>query len=259
MSFRSYPIDALSRVGEWAYFSTRSLLAAGACLTYPRWWLRSLYGVLVGGIPLAVVLGLALGAVIWMHTRGVLERSVGATDLLPTVLAAAVLLELAPIGAGLILAARTGASIAAELAAMRVGEQVDALELLGVSPMRRLVGPRVLACVLAAPMLHVLIAAIALSSGYVAESFTAPTSWLRYQTAVMEELRLGEVIPAGLKTLVFGALVGATGCYVGLTARGGSEGVGQAATDGVVACSLLVLAADVLLVGLIRAAGPLNF
>lgn len=187
-----------------------------------------------------------------MHTRGVLSRTVGATDLLPTVLAAAVLLELAPVGAGLIVAARTGASLAAELAAMRVGEQVDALELLGISPMRRLVGPRVLACVLATPLLHVLVAGVALGSGFIAESVAGPTTWLRYQTAVLQELRLAEVVPAGLKTLVFGALVGVTGCFVGLTARGGSEGVGKAATDSVVACSLLVLAADVLLVGMIQ-------
>jgi phospholipid/cholesterol/gamma-HCH transport system permease protein len=252
MTRHTTPLDALARIGAWAHFTGRAWLAALRAIPHPGWWARPLYGVLVGGLPLAVVLGLALGAVIWMHTRGVLARTVGATDLLATVLAAAVLLELAPLGAGLILAARTGASLAAELAAMRVGEQLDALELLGVSPLRRLVGPRVLACVLAAPLLHVLIASVALGSGFVAESTAGPSSWLRYRTAVLQELRLADVVPAGLKTLVFGALVGTTGCYVGLTARGGSEGVGRAATDGVVACSLLVLAADVLLVGLIR-------
>jgi phospholipid/cholesterol/gamma-HCH transport system permease protein len=247
------PLEALARIGEWAYFTGQALRATVLAIVRPTWWARPFYGVLVGGLPLAAVLGLALGAVIWMHTRGVLSRTVGATDLLPTVLAAAVLLELAPIGAGLIVASRTGASLAAELAAMRVGEQVDALELLGVSPMRRLVGPRVLACVLAAPLLHVLIAGVAIGSGFIAEAAAGPTTWLRYQTAVLEELYLAEVIPAGLKTLVVGALVGVTGCFVGLTARGGSEGVGKAATDSVVACSLLVLAADVLLVGMIRA------
>jgi phospholipid/cholesterol/gamma-HCH transport system permease protein len=207
----------------------------------------------VGGLPLAGVLGVALGAVIWMQTRGILSRTAGATELLPTILAAAVLLELAPIGAGLIVAARTGASLGAELAAMRLGEQVDALELLGLSPMRRLVGPRVLACVLATPMLYVLIAGVAVASGYLAESAIGQTSWLRYRSAALAELRIGEVVPAGLKTLAFGALVGGTGCFIGLNARGGSAGVGKAATDSVVACSLLVLAADVLLVGLIRA------
>ena len=68
---------------------------------------------------------------------------------------------------------------------MRVGEQVDALELLGVSPMRRLVGPRVLACVLAVPLLHVLVSALAIGSGFVAEAVAGSTSWLKYQAAVL--------------------------------------------------------------------------
>ena len=252
MRIASAVLDVLARFGEWAHFGVRAVTSAGLALTNPPLWLRPFYTVLVGGLPLAAVLGLALGAVTWMHTRGVLERTAGATELLPTVLAAAVLLELAPVGAGLIVAARTGASLGAELASMRVGEQVDALELLGVSPVRRLVGPRVLACVLAVPLLHVLVAALALGSGFLAEATAGQTTWLKYQAAVLAELRLNEVVSAGLKTLAFGALVGVTGCFVGLTAGGGSEGVGRAATDSVVVCSLLVLAADVLLVGLIR-------
>jgi phospholipid/cholesterol/gamma-HCH transport system permease protein len=98
----------------------------------------------------------------------------------------------------------------------------------------------------------VLIAALAIGSGYLAESVAGQTTWLKYQAAVLQELRLTDVVPAALKTLAFGGLVGATGCFLGLTARGGSEGVGKAATDSVVASVLLVLAADVLLVGLIQ-------
>jgi phospholipid/cholesterol/gamma-HCH transport system permease protein len=104
-------------------------------------------------------------------------------------------------------------------------------------------------------MLHVLVSALAIGSGFAAETVSGSTSWMKYQTAVLAELRLPEIVPAGLKTLVFGGLIGATGCYVGLSAKGGSEGVGKAATDSVVACSLLVLLADVLLVGLIRVVG----
>lgn len=214
--------------------------------------MRPFYHVLIGGLPLAGVLGLALGLVIWMHTRGVLERTAGAAELLPTFLAVAVLLELAPIGAGLILASRTGASLGAELASMRVSEQIDAIALLGVSPLHRLVGPRVLACVLAAPLLHILIATVALGSGYLAESLLGSTYWLKYQTALLAELHLSEVVAAGCKTIVFGGLIGATGCYIGLNTDHGSEGIGQSATNSVVVCTLLVLLADVLLVGLIQ-------
>ena len=241
-------------VGRLTAFAGRAVPAALRALAHPGWWVRPFYGMVVGALPLALVTGVALGVVIWLHTRDVLARTgTGAVEFLPTFLAAAVLLELAPVGAGLIVAARTGASLGAELAAMKVGEQLDALELLGVSPLRRLVGPRVLACVLAVPVLHVLIASTAILSGFVAESAAGGTTVLKYQTAVMRELYLADVLPAALKTLAFGLVVGLTGCYVGLTAGEGSEGVGRAATDGVVACALLVLATDVFLVGLIKA------
>lgn len=239
-------------VGDFTYFAWQALVSAIVAIAKPSAWLQQLYNVLIGALPLGTVAGIALGAVVWMHTYGVLSRT-QTVDYLPTVLAAAVLLELAPIGAGLIVAARTGASLGAELGAMKQGEQLDALELLGLPPIRVLVGPRVLACILAMPLLHIYIAALALFSGYVAENIVGSTNWQKFQTASLQELHPEDVIPAAIKTMVFGFLVGAAGCYHGMRAEGGTEGVGRAATAGVVAACLLVLAADVLLVGLIRA------
>ena len=244
--------NLLSTVGEFAHFAWQSLFSAALAVVKPAAWLQQLYSILIGALPLGTVAGIALGAVVWMHTHAALART-GAVDYLPTVLAAAVLLELAPIGAGLIVAARTGASLGAELGAMKLGEQLDALELLGLPPMRVLVGPRVLACVIAMPLLHVYIAALALMSGFVAENIVGHTNWLKFQTASLKELYPHDVIPAAMKTAVFGFLIGVAGCYYGMRAEGGTEGVGRAATAGVVASCLLVLAADVLLVGLIQA------
>lgn len=248
------PLDWFAWIGRLTAFAVRAVPAAVRALPHPGWWVRPFHGMVVGALPLALVTGIALGVVIWLHTRDVLARTgTGAVEYLPTFLAAAVLLELAPVGAGLIIAARTGASLGAELASMKLGEQIDALQLLGVSPVRRLVGPRVLACVLAVPVLHVLIATTAILSGFAAELVSGSTTVLKYQTAVMRELYLVDVLPAALKTLAFGLVVGVTGCYIGMTAEEGSEGVGRAATDSVVVCSLLVLATDVFLVGLIKA------
>jgi len=252
----SSPLDSLARVGRLAAFGARATAAALLALPRPNLWVRPFYGMVVGALPMAGVAGLAIGVVIWLHTRDVLARAApGAVEYLPTFLAAAVLLELAPVGAGLIVAARTGASLGAELASMKVGEQLDALRLLGVSPLARLVGPRVLAAVLAVPVLHVLIATVAMGSGFVAETVAGQTTPLRYETAAVRELYVADVVPAALKTLAFGLVVGVAGCFVGLSAREGSEGVGRAATDAVVVCSLLVLATDVFLVGAIKALG----
>jgi phospholipid/cholesterol/gamma-HCH transport system permease protein len=244
-------LAALVAIGEFSYFALRAFLAALTALGRPGALLQQIYSILLGALPLGIVAGVSLGAVIWMHTHSLLAQF-NAAEFLPTALAAAVLLELAPIGAGLIVSARTGASLGAELGAMRLSEQLDAMEMVGVPPMRELIGPRVLACMIALPLLHVLIAALAILSGFLAENLIAHTTWLKYETLALMQLRAEDVIPAALKTVVFGYLIGVAGCFYGMRAEGGTEGVGRAATSGVVASCLLVMAADVILVALIQ-------
>ncbi|MFN4257939.1 MAG: MlaE family ABC transporter permease [Gemmataceae bacterium] len=241
----------LENLGQFAYFALRALGAIVPALRQPREISRQLYGVLIGGLPLSAVAGLALGVVIWIHLRGVLARF-GAEHFLPIALSLAVVLEFAPIGAGLIAAGRSGASIGAELGSMRLTEQIDALEVLGLSVWRDIVAPRVLACMIALPLLTVFIAYLAIVGGFAAEALGGTMSWTQYQAACLQELRLQDVIPATLKTVVFGFLVGVSGCYFGMTAQGGTEGVGTAATRGVVTSIFLVLVSNVLLVRAIQ-------
>lgn len=242
------------RLGSFTAFAVRALPATARALRRPSELAQQLYAVYAGALPLGAVAGLALGVVIWMHLHGVLARfGPGNMGLLPQALALAVVLELAPIGAGLIVAGRTGASLGAELGAMRLTEQIDALEVLGLSPMTTLVGPRVLACVLALPLLTVYIAGLAIVGSFAAESMAGSMSWQQYWSESLRGLQLGDMVPATLKTLVFGYLIGVSGCYFGMHATGGTEGVGQASTRGVVVSIFLVLVADVVLVMVIQA------
>ncbi|CAN5209716.1 ABC transporter permease [soil metagenome] len=246
-------MNALAILGEATAFALAALWNAVKAIPRPGLWLKPFAGMFLGSLPLAAVAGLAIGTVIWMHTRSVLERSgTGAAELLPTFLAAAVLLELAPIGAGLILASRTGASLGAELASMKVNEQLDALAVLGVSPLKRLVGPRVLAATLTGPLLFTLITVLALGSGYVAEMVQGSGTWLKYRHAALDGVDTRDGLVSIFKSLVFGAIVGVIGCRCGAQAGSGSEGVGRAATASVVVSTLLVLVADVLLVTLFK-------
>jgi phospholipid/cholesterol/gamma-HCH transport system permease protein len=135
---------------------------------------------------------------------------------------------------------------------MRLTEQIDALEMLGLSPLRELVAPRLLALMMALPLLTVFIAYLALGSGYAAEALGGSLSWTQYRTETLRVLALSDVVPATLKTAVFGYLIGVAGCYRGLNATGGTEGVGRAATGGVVVSIFLVLVANVLLVKVIQ-------
>jgi phospholipid/cholesterol/gamma-HCH transport system permease protein len=209
---------------------------------------------LLGALPLGVTAGGAIGAVVWMHLRESLQQvgGPGAVQYLPQALALAVVLEFGPIAAGMIVAGRSGASLGAELGSMRLTEQIDALEVLGLSPLRELVAPRVLACMLTLPLLTLFIDYLALGAGYLGEALGGGLSWTQYKTEALRVLTLHDAIPGTLKTIVFGFLVGVVGCFFGTHARGGTEGVGRAATRGVVVSIFLVLVADVLLVKLIQ-------
>jgi phospholipid/cholesterol/gamma-HCH transport system permease protein len=244
----------LEQVGQFAHFSIRATLALPFALRRVGELLTQLYQVLLGALPLGTTAGIAIGVVVWMHLRGALLSvgGPGAVQYLPQALSLAVVLEFAPITAGLLVAGRSGASLGAELGSMRLTEQIDALEVLGLSPLRELVAPRLLACMLALPFLNLFITYLALGSGYVAESLGGSMSLTQFTNECLRVLTLRDIIPASLKTVVFGYLVGVVGCYNGMTAHGGTEGVGQAATGGVVMSIFLVLVADVVLVKAIQ-------
>jgi phospholipid/cholesterol/gamma-HCH transport system permease protein len=244
----------LEQLGHYAYFALRALIAAPLALLRPRELVAQLFQAFLGALPLAMVAGLALGAVLWLHLHQVLDRF-GASQYLPQALALAIVLEFAPTGAGLIVAGRSGASLGAELGSMRLTEQIDALETLGLPPFRVLVGPRVLACMIALPLLTVFIIYCSLAGSFAAELLGGNLSWLEYKSQCLRSLHLADIVPATLKTVVFGYLIGVTGCFFGMRAQGGTEDVGRAATRGVVVSTFLVLASNVFLVRLVQLIG----
>jgi phospholipid/cholesterol/gamma-HCH transport system permease protein len=244
-------LTTLEALGHHVHFCFRALTTVPyALVRRPGAVFVQLYHIFLGALPLALAGGVAVGAVIWMHGRKPLKTVGGpeAVSVLPQALALVVVLELAPIVAGLIAAGRSGASLGAELGSMRQTEQIDALEMLGVSPLRELVGPRVLACMIALPLLTIFITAAALMAGLVAELSAGSMSVTQYQIACLKPLHLRDVVPSLLKTVAFGFLIGVTGCRSGLLAEGGTEGVGRAATRGVVVSIFFVLLADVVIV-----------
>jgi phospholipid/cholesterol/gamma-HCH transport system permease protein len=243
--------DWLERLGRFSHFAVRSLLAALAAPARPRELVGQFYQIFLGVLPLGMVAGLAIGAVLWLQLHPLFQRFQAEDPYLPQALALAVLLEFAPIGAGLIVAGRSGANLGAELGSMRLTEQIDALEVLGLSPMQFLVGPRVLACMLTLPLLTVFIAYLALGAGFLGAAAGGMSS-RHFLSEALRLLTLSSVVPAVLKTVVFGYLIGMSGCYQGMNAQGGTEGVGRAATRGVVVSIFLVLIADVFLVRLIQ-------
>ena len=247
-------IDRLEAIGQALYFALRATLSLPSILGRPGQFLTQLYAVVLGAMPLSLTAGAAIGIVVWIHLRGALQGvgGPGAVQYLPQAMALAVVLEFAPITAGLLIAGRTGASLGAELGSMRLTEQVDALEVLGFSPLRELVAPRLAACMAALPVLTLFIMYVALTAGYFAEALGGSLSGRQYVNECLRVLTLRDVVPATLKTVVFGYLIGLVGCWKGMHAQGGTEGVGAAATGGVVVSIFLVLVADVVMVKAIQ-------
>jgi len=246
-------MNLLEQFGRFTAFALTALPAALLAWRKPGELFRQLYLIWLGAIPLGFVAGMALGLVVWIHLHGVVRAEL--RESVPEFVAYAIVLEFAPLGAGLILAGRSGASLGAELGSMKLSEQIDAIEVLGLSPMKQLVGPRVLASMITLPLLTVIMAYVALGSSYLAEYLGGNMSWALYQNAVLRGLTaigVTKIILSTLKTIVFGYLVAVTGCWFGMNAAEGTEGIGQAATRGVVASIFLVLIANVFLVKLIE-------
>jgi phospholipid/cholesterol/gamma-HCH transport system permease protein len=207
--------------------------------------------VAVHSLPIALGAGLSVGLVTWLQTHRLLVEH-GAESTLPSFLAVAVLVEIGPVLAGLLVASRMGAGLAAELGTMVLNEEIDARMALGVDPVPSLVAPRAIACSLAVPLITVILDASALLGGLGAELTAGKLTPELFWSKALVFLKLGDIIPATLKTAVFGLLVALAACWTGLTAGRSAESVGRAAIRGVVRSVLAVFAANVVMVPLIQ-------
>jgi len=198
-------------------------------------------------LALIVVSGFALGAVMTIHTRSTLVQF-GASAMIPAVQAVAFFVEIGPLVAGLLLAGRVGSGIGAVLANMRASEQIDAVESLSIDSFKLLVVPRVLACVIALPLLTLFMDFAGLLGGFLSEGLTSHMAPGFYFSRAFDHLQWSNFIAPTLKTAVFGFIIGSVSSHFGYTTDKGAQGVGEAATNSVVVSSLLIIVADVFLI-----------
>jgi phospholipid/cholesterol/gamma-HCH transport system permease protein len=208
---------------------------------------RQMYEVGAKSLLIVSVAGLAIGMVLAMQTGSTLARF-GGQGLLPSMIAVAVLREIGPIITALVVSGRVGAGIGAELGAMRVTEQIDAMEVAALNPFRYLVVTRVLACTLMLPILTVYADALALLGGFFVMNLEQNMSLKLYFDSALRFLNLKTVLPALGKTAVFGFIIGSMACYLGYNTSGGTSGVGKSAMIAAVLATLLIIVADVVLV-----------
>ncbi len=155
--------------------------------------------------------------------------------------------ELGPVLAGLMVAGRVGAAMAAELGTMRVTDQIDALSTLSTHPMKYLVAPRLLAGIVALPLLVLIADILGVMGGFIVSTLKLGFNVSTYLTNTINFVEPGDVVSGLVKAAVFGFLIALMGCYQGYNSKGGAQGVGAATTSAVVGASILILAFDYVL------------
>jgi phospholipid/cholesterol/gamma-HCH transport system permease protein len=211
---------------------------------------RHVYQFGLRSVPLIGTSGLAVGVVLSMHTRASLERF-GAEAMIPAGLALALIKETGPLTCGLLISGRVGAGIGAEIGAMRVTEQIDALEANAVDAFKYLAVTRILALMIAMPLLTTVMNFSGIFGGFLAESAVSGMSWQLYFERSFSLIAFSDIVPATLKTIVFGFIIASVASFLGFTTSRGTEGVGEASTRAVVMASILIIVANVVLVRMI--------
>ena len=235
--------------GELGLFCGR---LAHAFLTRPfeaREWLRQCDEIGARSLALVSLAGAATGVVLALQTRDSLTRF-GAKSLLPAVVVFSIVKESGPIITGLVMSGRVAAGIGAELGSMKVTEQIDAMETSADDPFHYLVATRVLACTFVLPLLTIATDACGIFMGWVAATVVEPISFRLFIHNGLRNMAFSDFLPSTFKTCVFGLIIGVVACFQGMRTRGGTEGVGRAATSSVVISSVFIMLADVMLVRL---------
>lgn len=233
------------------------LLAAAMCraLAHPDRWVRGMFieihHQLTDSIALVVFVAMLGGALIAQQTGVQFENNLPAW-VVGAIVAASTITEVTPLFTGIVLSGVVGTRIAAEIGAMRVTEQVDALEVMGRDPVAYLVVPRVLGALIATPVLLTFALAASLVAGWGTATLATRATSADFWFGVRHYMRDFPLFFALIKGVVFGGAIAMIGSYCGLEARGGSEGVGRATRRAIVLSIVGIIALDVSLVPLLK-------
>jgi len=198
-------------------------------------------------LALISVTGIIMGLVLTIQARPSLVEF-GAVSMLPGMVAVSLIREMGPVITALICAGKVGSGMGAELGAMKVTEQIEAMEVSATNPMRFLVVTRVLAATLMIPILVIYADALGILGSWAGANIKGEVSFVLFISQAFGAVGFHDLVPAIIKTFFFGAVIGFVGCYKGYTAGRGTESVGQAANSAVVLASLLVIIVDLIAV-----------
>src|SRR5882724_12340308 len=238
-----FALETVAAVQEYSILAARAI---GGLFRRPRYFADIVYQadlIGFGSLPIVVLTGLFTGAVLALNSAHTLQRF-GSLSLIGQLVSVGMVTELGPVLTGLMVAGRNSSGMASELGSMVVTEQIDAMRALGTDPIKKLVTPRVTATVFMLFFLSIISDLVGLAGGLMVAKLFLALDARQYWSNAWEVLVLQDVFMGLLKPTLFGFIIATVGCYYGMTARGGTQGVGRATTQAVVAASVLILVTD---------------
>ncbi|MFH1112321.1 MAG: MlaE family lipid ABC transporter permease subunit [Pseudomonadota bacterium] len=194
-------------------------------------------------VPIVTMLSFLMGCILAFQAA-VQLRKFGANIFVADLVSVSICLEMGPLLTALIVAGRSGAAYAAHIGTMQVNEEVDALRVMGIDPIRYLVSPRILATALALPCLTLMADLAGVAGGCLVAAFSLDITPTGYFNQVHKVLEFSDVMKGLTKSFVFGIEIAMIGCLRGIQVRGGAEGVGSATTSAVVTCIFILTVTD---------------
>jgi phospholipid/cholesterol/gamma-HCH transport system permease protein len=210
---------------------------------YVRAFLRAFIEFAYFSLPVVALTAIFSGMVIALQSYTGFARF-SAEGAIANIVVLSVVRELGPVLAGLMVAGRVGAAMAAELGTMRVTDQIDALSTLSTNPMKYLVAPRLLAGTIALPLLVLIADILGVMGGFIVSTVKLGFNPAGYLQNTLDFMQTMDVVSGLAKAAVFGFVIALLGCFHGYNSRGGAEGVGSATTSAVVMASILILGFD---------------
>jgi len=208
--------------------------------------LKQIYVIGADGLPLIVTAAMAMGLVLGLQTGATLHRF-GAQKYLAAIVGLSLVRELGPVITALLVASRSGSGITAEIGAMKITQQIDALRVSAIPPLNYLVVPRLFACLICLPLLTVVADVVGIIGGGIVNVFMGLSSAGWYAKVTAQFIEFEDFFPGLIKAAFFGGVIAIVAAYFGFNAPRGTQGIGKATTTAVVVSVLFILVSDVIL------------
>jgi phospholipid/cholesterol/gamma-HCH transport system permease protein len=246
----TYAKSIVASVQEYALLCAHAL---GDLFSRPRYMddtYTQMDSIGVGSLPIVVLTGFFTGCVLALQSATSLKEF-GAVNMTGRLVALSMVKELGPVLTGLMVSGRNASGMASELGSMKVSEQIDAMRALGTDPSKKLVTPRVVSTVIMLVVLTVIADLASMFGGSLVAVFMLRLDGNQYWSTAWQSLAFDDILMGLIKPFIFGFIISTVGCYYGMTARGGTQGVGRATTQAMVSASVTLVISDLFITKLL--------